>query len=138
MIRKCEMIPPRKRGASLKTLCREDVFRMRWIRWIARGVGLIASIYWSVPIIGGLISDNKEDFSLEGFILVVLIFLIILGFILAWFEKRIGGSIMVIGSIALCVFAYLTAGHNKALAVLSSGIPFLLSGVLFLIYFRFK
>ena len=125
-------------GFSLKTFCREGVSRMRWIRWIARGVGLIASIYWSVPIIGGLISDNKGDFSLEGFILVVLIFLIISGFILAWLEKRIGGSIMVIGSVALCIFAYLTAGHNKSLAVLSSGVPFLLSGVLFLIYFRFK
>jgi len=110
---------------------------MRWIRWIARGVGLIASIYWSVPIIGGLISD-KGDFSLEGLVLSMLIILIILGFILAWFEKRVGASIMVIDSVALCVFAYLTAGHHKLLAVLFSGSPFLLSGILFLVYFRFK
>jgi len=57
------------------------------------------------------------------------------GFI-AWRDERLGGMVVVAGALALSVFAYVTAGHNKALAVLVSGIPFLVSGVLFLASWR--
>lgn len=38
--------------------------------------------------------------------------------------------------IAHSTFAFFAAGHNKALAVVISGGPFLLAGILFLVFWR--
>jgi len=100
---------------------------------IAKFIGLFTIMYWIAPFIAWIFSGNKIDVSLEGTILTIIIAMILVGFIIAWFQKRIGGIVMVIGAIVLSVFAYLTAGHNRLLAVLVSGIPFLISGVLFLV-----
>ncbi len=59
-----------------------------------------------------------------------------LGVLIAWRRERIGGTVMVIGAIALGTFAYVTAGHNKVFAVLVSGVPFLVPGILFLASWR--
>ncbi len=66
----------------------------------------------------------------------ILVFISSVGVTIAWFREGIGGLIVVIGGIVLSIFAYITAGHNKVLAMTSSGIPFLIAGILFLIYWR--
>jgi hypothetical protein len=48
---------------------------------------------------------------------------------LGWIARGLG----TLAGAALCVFAYLTAGHNQGFAVLVSGAPFLLAGILLLV-----
>jgi len=62
-----------------------------------------------------------------------LIAVVVIGVIIAWFREGIGGFITLIGAVALSIFAYISAGHNKIFAMLTSGIPFLIAGILFLI-----
>jgi len=55
------------------------------------------------------------------------------GVIIAWWKEKIDGIIIVAAAASLCTFSYIEAGHNKILAMLFSGFPFLISGILFLI-----
>jgi len=100
-------------------------------RLIARILAIVASVYWSVPILGGIFS--REPFTLEGEILFVLVLAAILGFVVSWRHVKLGATVMILSAVALCVFAYITAGRSKLLAVLVSGVPFLISGVMLLI-----
>jgi hypothetical protein len=40
---------------------------------------------------------------------------------------------LAVSGAALCVFAWISAGHSKWLAVLVSGVPFLVAGVMLLL-----
>jgi hypothetical protein len=62
----------------------------------------------------------------------VLIVTSILGVLVAWFREGLGGAILLTVGVAHSTFALFAAGHNRGLAMLISGGPFLLIGVLFL------
>ncbi len=98
----------------------------------ARAIGLVAAGCWAVALGAGLVMGDAAAVSGEGITLSGLILFTILGLVIAWRNERAGGMIVIAGALALSVFAYVTAGHNKLLAVLVSGGPFLVSGVLFL------
>ena len=51
---------------------------------------------------------------------------------IAWWREWIGGVVLVICAIAHSTFACFAAGHNHAFAMLISGGPYLLTGILFL------
>lgn len=103
----------------------------KWERRIARGIGTFAGAYWAfILLIETIWGDTTV--SLEGMILAGLIIVMVIGVAIAWHWEGIGGIIVVIGSITLGTFAYITAGHNKFFAVSVTGLPFLLAGILFL------
>lgn len=90
---------------------RSSSFRAaQWIRRIARLIGSLAAVFWvfslTASFIGEVISGSFT-WSPEGAIL---------------------GGLMIVS-----VFAYISAGHDKAFAILVSGVPFLVPGVLFLL-----
>jgi hypothetical protein len=103
----------------------------RWLRWIARGLGTLSSAWWLFIGIAEAIF-GREPWPLEGAMLSVLAGANAVGVAIAWWRERIGGTVLVIAGTALCAFAYVTAGHNKGFAVLVSGGPFLVTGILFL------
>jgi hypothetical protein len=105
----------------------------QWMRWIARGIGSLAAAWWLFIGIVELVWPHAPQASMEGAVLAGLMGTTILGVLIAWWKERIGGTIVVVGAVALCVFAYVTAGHNKVLAVLVSGGPFLVAGILHLV-----
>jgi len=59
-----------------------------------------------------------------------------LGVLIAWRREGIGGAILVIYAVMFSTFAYFSAGRNKGFAMLVSGGPFLLIGILFLATWR--
>ncbi len=103
----------------------------KWMRWIARGVGSSVVAFW---LFMGIAYDIVESrpWTLEDMIMAGLITTSALGVLIAWWREGIGGIILVICAAAHSTFAYVVAGHNKALAMLISGGPFLLIGALFL------
>jgi len=109
------------------------------IHWTARILGSISGAFWVLALTLSTIVEYKKgveptpEANLEGTILGFLVAIVVIGVIIAWFREGIGGFITVIGAIALSIFSYISAGHNKIFAMLTSGIPFLIAGILFLI-----
>jgi hypothetical protein len=103
----------------------------KWMRWIARGIGSLVVAFW---LFMGIAYDIVESrpWTLEDMIMAGLVTTSALGVLIAWWREGIGGIILVICAAAHSTFAYVVAGHNKALAMLISGGPFLLIGSLFL------
>ena len=109
------------------------------IHWTARVLGSVSGAFWVLALTLSTIVEYKKgveptpEAKLEGTVLGFLIAVVVIGVIIAWFREGIGGFITLIGAVALSIFAYISAGHNKIFAMLTSGIPFLIAGILFLI-----
>jgi len=107
----------------------------KWMRWIARVLGTLASVFWVTALTLSAIFE-KGPITPEGVMLAGLVATNAVGVFIAWRRERIGGTVTVIGAVALCVFAFVTAGHNKGFAMLVSGGLFLIPGILFLASWR--
>jgi CHASE2 domain-containing sensor protein len=113
----------------------------KWLRRIARGLGAFWGCFWIFSLIAtgiGEVSGGEYQWDWEGIALAGLIAVEAIGIVIAWEREKIGGAVIAVTSIILCVFAYFSAGHNHWFAVLVSGVPFLISGVLFLLVSRQK
>ncbi|MEW6718805.1 MAG: hypothetical protein AB1345_15065 [Chloroflexota bacterium] len=110
------------------------------LRWTARGIGSLFAALWILSLFASTISEISHGsfrFSFdEGFWLVVLVLIILVGVIIAWKQEALGGTITLAGAIAFGLFAYLTAGRNKIYIMLFTSIPFLISAILFLICWK--
>ena len=99
---------------------------------IAILIGIVFSSIWAFVFITGMFLGN-EPITLEGAILFAMAVLILLFVIYAIIRsEQVGGIVITILSIAMCIFSYSTAGRNKILAAIITGVPFFISGVLFL------
>jgi hypothetical protein len=104
---------------------------IRWIRWIARGTGSSVAAFWLLMgVLSGIIEPGP--WSLESAIMAGLIVTSALAVLVAWWREGIGGTMVVVCAVAHSVFAYVASGHNRGLAMLISGGPFLVIGILFL------
>jgi CHASE2 domain-containing sensor protein len=113
----------------------------KWLRRIARGLGAFWGAFWVFGLVTSEISElstGERLLSWESVGLAVLIAAEVAGVIVAWRKERVGGTMITITSLLLCIFAYFSAGHSQWFAVLVSGVPFLLSGILFLLVSRQK
>jgi hypothetical protein len=107
----------------------------RWMRRIACGISsLLAASWWFVGIAGALY--EREPWTLESAIMAGFMITSALGVLIAWRREGIGGAILVIYAVTFSTFAYFSAGRNKGFAMLVSGGPFLLVGILFLATWR--
>ena len=108
----------------------------RVIRWVARILGTILAVYLVLTTIANLIMDFKAwDFIPYVYFAFFIVFAI--GVIIAWFKEKIGGIILIAGAVAGSIFSIIV-GLNPASEVLmligSVGLPFLIIGILFLVY----
>ncbi len=103
----------------------------------ARIIGLTAGFLWIFVLLSGsLSSDGAYNQQLTFlFLLIVANFASV---IIALWEEKIGGILLILFSVVLCVFALVISGHNKFIAASVSGLPFLLSGILFVVYSGYK
>ena len=101
------------------------------IRRLARILGSIIVGFWLlITVMSGF--EDGWRLNREGAILLALIIASTVAFIVAWWREKLGGILLLIVGLAHCVFAYSAAGRNKGLAIMVSGVPILLIGVLFL------
>ena len=107
--------------------------KVKWMRWVARIIGIIVAGFWVLSLIASSIAEFGTPIILEGIILGVLVAINTAGVIIAWRREKVGGIIIVASAVMLSIFAYISAGHNKIFAVLFSGFPFLISGIIFLV-----
>ena len=67
-----------------------------------------------------------------------LLIITVLGVLIAWTREGVGGTLLVVGAIALSASSYVIAEHDKVWNMLFMGGPFLVAGVLFLAYWRWS
>ena len=105
------------------------------IRRAARGIGAFVAAYCLLMVIGyGFV--EREPLTGEGAIMAMLITVSVLGIFIGWRREKVGGIILVICAAAFSTFALFAAGRNHVFAMLVSGGPFLLIGVLFLLAWK--
>ena len=99
------------------------------LRDTARTIGPLVAVVWLVSGIGYAVLD---PWTLTSALAVVFLCCLALSTGIAWWKEGIGGIMLVVFSVVFSIFACIAASHNRALALLLSGGPFLLVGVLFI------
>jgi hypothetical protein len=104
---------------------------MIWMRWLARGIGSTVAGLWLLIGVLHAIGDS-EPWTWESTAITLLVVASALGVLIGWWKEESGGIALVTVATIFSAFAWVTAGHNKGLALLISGGPFLVAGILFL------
>ena len=102
--------------------------------WGARIGGLIVSGFWIVSLILNTIRESQGDafrLTLEGSLLALLVFSSSVAALYAWIEPLSGGKFTIVSSLFLTIFAYFGAAQDRLMAIVISGLPYFLIGLLF-------
>jgi hypothetical protein len=121
---------------AMKTILCTTQLMAQWLRWIARGISTLAAAFWLLILLDilacdalvGFICVNREMAFLAGFVIAS-----VLSVLIAWRREYIGGFVMILWGLAFAAIAYVTSRPQQVFSMLVSGVPFLLSGSLFLV-----
>ncbi len=101
------------------------------LRWVARLVLVVPLVIAWFIAIGNVVNDPSSDF--EGVALFLGLIVTSAVAVMVWFRERLGG-VMLIGLAAVAwLFAYLASTPNNVGAGVLFMLPWLVSGVLFLL-----
>jgi hypothetical protein len=114
------------------------------INWVARITGLIVLVFFLVLLVGETITTIQEEgfkFDVESLYIILPIVIALAGYILGWWHKIIGGSLLILVSIIFGILIPLAARQHQGSAYdyrslegwLIIGLPFLVIGALLLI-----
>ncbi len=101
------------------------------VRWVARVIVTLTLVFAWFIAIGSAVNDPSLD--PVGIALVVGLILITLVAALAWFQERLGGVILIGLALVGGIFAYLESTPNNVGAGLMVMLPWLVSGILFIV-----
>lgn len=99
---------------------------------MARILGTLIVLLWLIVAFASGTSEPSER-GAEDIIMAILVVGTTVGVVLAWKFEKIGGFITLLFGIAHSIFALFASGHNHGFAMLISGGPFIITGILFLI-----
>jgi len=104
------------------------------MRWAARVIGLIITVFGATMLIGEAISEFlAQGFvttSVEGGLLVVIGLAALAGCVMSWWRDIPASILLVATSAGLAVHIGIFAGRNHFLAWSMLGLPYLVAGVL--------
>jgi hypothetical protein len=100
------------------------------LRDAARTLGAMVAVVWLLAGIGYAVLD---PWTLTSELVIVFLFFLALGVGIAWWKEGAGGIMLIVLSLAFSIFACIEANHNRVLAALLSGVPFLVVGILFVV-----
>ena len=103
---------------------------MKILLWSGRAIAALVTFGWLLITFLGAINPEKEPWTIESTMLLTMIVIAVLVTLLAWRNEKTGAIALILFGLAFSAFGYVSAGHNKWLAVLSSGAPFLMAGAL--------
>lgn len=101
---------------------------MRSLRWLARGIGLVAS---GMFLFAATVSGTSQ-YPMPPLMLVLLA-LNVTGVLVALRWERVGGIITIVASAGLGGFVYAHAGRNQLVAASMYSVPFFIAGILFVV-----
>lgn len=113
--------------------------KARWIRLVARILGLIAVSAMLVMLVGAAFTEGLGQdpvVALQGITLGLLGLVALAGVIVSWWRERLAAILLVSVSAGLGIHIGICAGHSHFLAWLMVGLPYLIIGLLF--YFSWR
>jgi len=102
-----------------------------WLRRSARILGVVLIGWWLFVIVASAFSE-REPLTGESYALIAFVITAVPLIVASWQWEKVGGALLILLGLAFSVFGYFSAGHNQWIAILVSGVPFLLVGLLFL------
>ena len=100
------------------------------MRRIAGLIGFIPSFFFLLFILGEGLPD-----LINGYMAVIpilaLLFFTITGYIVAWFQFRLGGLMMMLGGLVMGIYLLVLGGEGLGWIVVSFSVPFIIPGYLF-------
>ena len=105
------------------------------IRWLARGISMLAAVFWLLILLDIIACDVLVGFVCMNWEIALLVSLVVfssLSVIIAWHRERIGGIVMIIWGLVFSVIAIVTSTSQRAFSIMVSGVPFIVAGFLFL------
>jgi hypothetical protein len=113
------------------------------INWAARIIGLIVLIIFVIFVIGDTVDTIQQGngFDVQSLYIILPVVIAIVGYVLGWWHKIIGGSLLVLVSIIFTILVAVAARSNlgpesnfhAVWGWVILGLPFLIIGGLFLI-----
>jgi hypothetical protein len=102
-------------------------------KWIARIIGGLAVIFFGTFFIGEGIPDliKGADGHLQS--MMILMVFALLGYLFTWFREKEGGFVMAFSGIIMGLTMFYSGGNKDILMVLIYSVPFIVSGLLFVI-----
>ena len=106
---------------------------MKIIKWIARITGFLSVVFFLAFMIGEGIPGLSGEQNGQLITIMSLLGIAVLGYIFAWFREKEGGIILIFISVIMGLYL-LYLSENNGLAAIIYCLPFLIPGVLFLVY----
>ncbi len=105
-------------------------------KWLARAIGGIALLFFGSFFIGEGIPDliNSANGHLQSMMMMMGFALV--GYIFAWFRPKEGGYVLAFSGVIMGLTMFYQGGMKDITMVLVYAIPFIVSGVLFVLYSR--
>jgi hypothetical protein len=114
------------------------------IGWIARIIGLIILVFLLMILIGETVTSIQDEtfkFDVESLYIIIPTVIALTAYILSWWHKTLGGSLLILVSITFGILPYISVRqHQESWSIsqalqgwLILGLPFFIIGVLFLI-----
>jgi len=114
------------------------------MRWAARIIGIVILVLFLWFLIGEVIMSIQTKgfkFEAESLFIVIPTVIALSGCIVSWWRERVGGSLLILASIAFGIFPSVSAQQHQVpwsvgqalVHWLMIGSEFLVAGVLFLI-----
>jgi len=108
----------------------------KWMRWSARAICLILTIFGAIMLIGEAVSEFLSQDSIaitpEGGLLIIIGLVALTGCVLSWWRDLPAGILLVLTSAGLGAHIGAFAGRNHILVWLMLGLPYLVAGILLL------
>lgn len=104
------------------------------IRWTARILGLLSSLYFLISFVLGNMSviATQQDRTLTS--ILFLLFFTIAGYIFAWFREREGGIVLIFGGLILGMYLFYSDESANIMLSVIYALPFFIPGLLFYWY----
>ena len=116
------------------------------MRWAARIIGLVLLVFFLLFLIGETITSIQAEgfkFDPDSLFVIVPTVIALAAYIVSWWQEGVGGSLLILVSIAIGILPSVSARPPWSMSLLQAlrgwlilGLPFLITGVLFLISSR--
>ena len=107
----------------------------KWMRWVARIIGLGAAGYLVSVLIGGALTGGLgQDITeaIQGISLGLLGVIALAGSILSWWRERLAAIVLISVALGLGIHIGVCARFNHFLVWSVVGLPYLIAGILLL------
>jgi len=106
----------------------------KWMRWAARAIGLLISVFFLSIFFGEAIAEGWETTTkadmVAGILIGVLGIIGLTGCIVSWWREQLAAILLALTAVGFGIHIGIYAGRNHFLAWLMIGFPYLVAAML--------